>query len=132
MAGELSEAAQRYRTGMLAMIVLALVGVGLTLAGLRGVVGSALVLLGALLILGGSLGAAWMGLKGHSQVRQDRERASGQFMIISIAAQLGKQDDATLQKIAGKGGPAAEAARLLLTGREQKARASLASPKIGP
>jgi hypothetical protein len=115
---------------MLALIMLALVGVGLTLAGLRGMVGSALVLLGALLLLGGAVGATWMGLKGHSQVRQDRERASGQFMIVSIAAQLGKQDDATLQKIAGKGGPAGEAARLLLAGREQKARASFASSKI--
>jgi hypothetical protein len=125
VAGELSEAAQGYRTGMLAMIVLALAGAALTFAAIKGWANPALALPAILIVGGGSLGAAWMGLKGHTQVRQDRERASGQFMIISIAAQLGKQDDATLQKIAGKGGPAGEAA-----GREQRARASSASPKI--
>ena len=73
-----------------------------------------------------------MGLRGHRQVLLDRERASGQFMILAIAGQLGKQDDATLQAIAGKGGPAGEAARLILEGRAQKARPSVAAPAARP
>jgi hypothetical protein len=38
-------------------------------------------------------------------------------MIVVIAAQLGKQNDATLERVAAKGGPAGEAARMILKGR---------------
>lgn len=132
MAAELSEAARSYRTGMLAMIALVFIGVVLAFAGAKGWIDSLIVTPAILIIVAAALGAAWFGLKGHSQVRQDRERASGQFMIVAIAAQLGKQDDETLQKIAGRGGPAGEAAKMLIEGRRQKGRPSSAAPSIRP
>jgi hypothetical protein len=42
-------------------------------------------------------------------------------MIVVIAAQLARQDDAALEGIAARGGPAAEAAMLILAGRRKAA-----------
>jgi hypothetical protein len=79
--------------------------------------GSLLRLLAAVVIA-----AIWSGLRHRQQILADRERASGGLMIVAIAAQLGRQDDATLEQIRAKGGPAGDAARLILA--ERKARAS--------
>jgi hypothetical protein len=121
MAGSLSDGARAARTAMLVLLGLALLGLGLALAGLKGWVAKDAVPSALLLFAGAMIGAGWFGLKGHRRVRADRERASGQFMIMTMAAQLGKQDEETLRRIAGKGGPAAEAARLIMEGRRQKA-----------
>ena len=64
--------------------------------------------------------AVWMGWRGHRQALADRERVGRTTMIMAIAAQLGRQDDAALERLAAKGGPAAEAAALLLAGRAEK------------
>jgi len=128
--GNLSEGAQSFRTGMLAMIGLALVALGIAFAGMKGWVARESVPSSLLLFAGATVGAGWSGIQGHRRALADRERASGQFMILAIAAQLGRQDEETLRKIAGKGGPAAEAAELILEGRRQKARGSSAAPSI--
>ena len=130
MAGSLSDAVRAARNGMLALIGLAVCALGLAFAGLKGWVARETVPSSLLLFVGAALGACWFGLRGHRRVRADRERASGQFMIMAMAAQLGKQDEQTLRKIAGRGGPAAEAARLIMEGRRQKARGSSAAPAI--
>ncbi len=68
------------------------------------------------------LAAGWAGLKSRAQALADRDMESGRAMIVAIAAQLGRQDDDTLAAIAQKGGPAGEAARMILHGREARAR----------
>lgn len=128
--GSLSDAARALRNGMLALIALALFALGLAFAGVRGWVARGTVPSSLLLFVGATVGAAWMAVKGHRRALADRERASGQFMIVAIAAQLGKQDETTLTKLATKGGPAGEAARMILAGREQKrSRQSSASER---
>jgi preprotein translocase subunit SecG len=88
-------------------------------AGTKGIVSrstatAALFLAGALLVL-------YLAAKARSQAIADRERESGQAMIVVIAAELARQDDPTLERIVTRGGPAADAARLILAGR-RKAR----------
>jgi hypothetical protein len=113
----LSEGARSLRAGVWGMIFIAGLALVLAFAGARRWVpretmGSAL-----LMFAGAALGAVWLGIKAHRRTLADRDRASGQAMIVLLAAQLGKQDDATLQRIAGKSGPAGEAARMILKGR---------------
>jgi hypothetical protein len=78
--------------------------------------GSLLMLLLALL-----MAAAWSGLRTRQQALADRDRESGNAIFLAIAAQLGRQDDATLERIQSKGGPAAESAKMILTGRRARA-----------
>jgi hypothetical protein len=84
-----------------------------------------------LLFLSAGLGAVWLGYKAHRRAVMDRERTSGQAMIVLLAVQLGKLDDATLTRIGGKGGPAGEAARMLLKGRRGE-QGRVANPKGSP
>lgn len=81
-------------------------------------------LLGSILLMlsAAIISAFWSGIRHRQQVLADREKASGGLMIVAIAAQLGKQDDATLEQIQSRGGPAGDAARMILT--ERKARAN--------
>jgi hypothetical protein len=130
MTGSLSDAARAFRNGMLTLIGLALFALGLAFAGVKGWVARETVPSSLLLFAGAILGAGWLGFKGHRRALADRERASGQFMIVAIAAQLGKQDEETLRKIASKGGPAAEAAKLIMDGRRPKASGASAIPAI--
>ena len=62
-------------------------------------------------------GATFLGLKSQRQAVADRERESRGAMIILIAAQLGRQDDDSLTRIVARGGPAAEAAAMVLAAR---------------
>lgn len=73
------------------------------------------------LFLASALAAVWAGSKAHQKALEDRDKESGRAMIIAIAVQLGKQDDASLEKIKAKGGPAGEAAGMILQGRAEKA-----------
>lgn len=81
-------------------------------------------MLGSLLLLLSAVfaSAIWTGLHARREALAAREKASGGIMIVAIAAQLGRQDDATLERIQSKGGPAGEAAKMILT--ERKARAA--------
>lgn len=72
------------------------------------------------LFVASALTALWIGAKAHKKALEDRERESGTAMILAIAVQLGKQDDASLEKIKAKGGPAGEAAGMILQGRAEK------------
>lgn len=67
-----------------------------------------------------TLTALWLGIKTHRKALEDRDKESGSAMLIAIAVQLGKQDDASLEAIKAKGGPAGEAAGLILQGRSEK------------
>ncbi|MFN8652544.1 MAG: hypothetical protein U0133_11610 [Gemmatimonadales bacterium] len=67
-----------------------------------------------------ALSTIWMGSKAHKRALEDREKEGSRFMIIAIAAQLAKQDDEALERIKAKGGPAGEAAAMILVGRSEK------------
>jgi len=117
MAELLSEGARVLQRAMWALIVLSILALGLAFAGTRGWVARDSIP-SSLLMFGGSLfGALYLGFKAHRRALADRERDSSQAMVIAIATQLGRQDDAMLERIARKGGPAAEAARMILSGR---------------
>jgi hypothetical protein len=75
-----------------------------------------------LMLVAVGLAAGWSGLRTRRQALADRDKESGNAIFLAIAAQLGQQDDATLERIQAKGGPAGEAAKLILT--ERRARAS--------
>lgn len=72
------------------------------------------------LFVASSLTAVWFGIKAHRRALEDREKESGRAMIVAIAAQLGRQDDAALERIKARGGPAGEAAGMILMGRAEK------------
>lgn len=72
------------------------------------------------LFVAAGLATIWIGIKAHRKALEDRERESRGAMIIAIAVQLGKQDDASLEKVKSRGGPAGEAAGLILQGRAEK------------
>lgn len=49
--------------------------------------------------------------------RRTQDRSTSQATQMLLVAQLGRQDDATLERIARTGGPAGEAATMILQGR---------------
>jgi hypothetical protein len=114
--------ARSFRTLTRVALGLALLSLLLVFAATRGWVRRETITSSLLMFIGSATGALWFGLKAHQQSLADREREGRLAMIVAIAAQLGKQDEATLRKIAGKGGPAAESARMILAGRERAAR----------
>jgi hypothetical protein len=74
------------------------------------------------LFVASALTAIWFGVKAHRRALADREIESGRAMIVAMAAQLGRQDDASLERIKARGGPAGEAAGMILQGRAEKAK----------
>lgn len=82
------------------------------------------------LFVASTLTTAWFGARAHRRALADREKESGRAMIVAIAAQLGRQDDDALERIRAKGGPAGEAAGMILAGRAEK-RAAGRRPESG-
>ena len=113
----ISAGARSLRTGAWGMVSLAGLALVLVFAGARRWVPRETIGSSLLLFLGAGMGAVWLGYKAHRRAVLDREQTSSQAMIVLLAMQLGKLDDATLTRIGGKGGPAGEAARMLLKGR---------------
>ncbi len=64
--------------------------------------------------------AAVLGWQARKQALADRELAGKREMIVTLTALLGRQDDATLERIAGTRGTQAEVARMLLDGRQPR------------
>lgn len=62
--------------------------------------------------------AAVLGVQARRQALADRELAGKREMIVTLTALLGRQDDATLERIATTRGTQAEVARMLLEGRK--------------
>lgn len=61
--------------------------------------------------------AAWVGIRGaRVKARQQAAQARHAARMI-LVAELGRHDDATLQRIAASSGPASEAALMILQGR---------------
>ena len=118
---ELTGEARDYRLGMWLMLLLALLCLGMAIAGLMNWLPRRLGSLAnpAFLL---SLGfGAWLGLRAHRSADADQEIRSRRDMIVLLAAQLGKQDDETLAGVVARGGPAGEAAEMILRGRKERA-----------
>ena len=127
-----SEAALALRRSMRLTTLISLVGLALAIGGARGRFPVGVGVAGGVIFLLAILSAAWMGVRASQQAREDREMEAGRAMIVMLAAELGKQDDATLERIATKGGPAGEAARLILQGRRDPATRASASSSQRP
>jgi hypothetical protein len=98
-------------------------------AGVKGWVTRPLGMVSAGLFVVCLLLVAVIGWQRHRHTLVDREIAARGQMIVMIAARLKTQDDDELEAMAARGGPAGEAARLVLEGRAERARRP---PRGGP
>lgn len=69
------------------------------------------------LFVGGLAMAAWFGIRGARQTTESQAAEARSTARLMLLAELGRHDDATLERIAKTPGPAAEAARMILQGR---------------
>jgi hypothetical protein len=117
---DIGETARQYRTVSRALLVVTFILAVGALAALRGTLPRELASPALYLAAASALSAAWGGYRGHRAALEGRERASRQAMVIAIAAQLARQDDDTLTGIVRRGGPAADAAAMVLAGRKAR------------
>ncbi len=116
----LSDGATEYRRLMWLLGVLGLLALGVALLAARGNLPRSAGTLGLPVGLGAVLLSGWFGWRARQQALHDQEIVARRSMIVLLAAQLGHQDDATLTRIATQGGPAGEAAALILKGRGKR------------
>ena len=114
---DIGEEARQYRSLTRGLLALTLVLGIAAVAALRGALPRELAIPALYFAFAASLAAAWCGWKGHRIAIDQRERASRSGMIVLIAAQLARQDETTLEAMVKRGGPAAEAAAMVLAGR---------------
>jgi hypothetical protein len=126
---ELSERARGLHAIMWVLLAFTVVLMLLGFGGTKGWVPVNIGISALILSFATALGAGWLAAKAHAHAIADREKQSHGTMIVAIAAQLGQQDDESLRKMQTRGGPAGEAARLILLGRQERAsRASRTQP----
>lgn len=108
--------ARPWRALMWLGVILAALGLwALFTTGRRGTAGDLRSAIG--LVIGGVALAGWVGVRGARQHARARAAEAAQAARVLLVAELGRHDDATLQRIAASSGPAADAARMLLQGR---------------
>jgi hypothetical protein len=128
---EIGDTARQYRTVSRALLFLtAVLGLAMV-AALRGTLPKDLASPALYLGAASALAAAWSGQRGHRIALEERERASSRAMVILVAAQLARQDDDALSGIVQRGGPAAEAAAMVLAGRKPKPPKGVATDAQG-
>jgi len=100
-----------------------MVSLGLAVAGFRNLLPPVFGVLGiGLFVL--CLGLlALVGLTTRREMLERRDEAAHGQMIVLLAARLRDEDGAKLEEMARKGGPAAEAAKMILQGRAERRRA---------
>lgn len=113
-----SDASQKLRRQMWLMAVVAIAMFGLAALGARGYVGRGLGITAAGCAALALALTAVLGWQARRQALADRELAGRREMIVTLTALLGRQDDATLERIAGTRGTQADVARMLLEGRK--------------
>lgn len=117
---QLSDRARPYRLGMWVLLGLGLPLLALAAAGLKGLVPAAVGALGITGFFACILTALLFGLQARRISMEDRARNAAGSMLVMVAGMLNKEDDTTLERIAASGGPAGEAAVLLLQNRQRK------------
>ena len=103
---------------MWVLLVLGLPLLGLAIAGLNRRVGPAVGMLGIAGFFACILSALLFGLRARRVAMEYRARNATGDMLVMMAGMLNREDDATLERIAAKGGPAGDAAALLLQNRK--------------
>jgi hypothetical protein len=117
----MSSAPQRaYRFGMWGLVALGLPGLFAAFLGARRIIPLPLGVAGGFTFLTCALLGALVGLQARRQMQLQRDRENYSTMLIILANQLRVQHDVVLQRIAGRGGPAGEAAEMVLQGRREK------------
>lgn len=116
----LSDAAREYRSAMWMLVAVAVISYAVGIAGVKGNVPRLAGLLGLSLGVATTAVAFFFGLRAHSRALADQDISSRRNMIVLLAAELGSKDDETLASIARRGGPAGEAATLILKGRRER------------
>jgi len=109
-----------YRFGMWGLVALGLPGLFAAFLGAQRIIPLPLGIAGGFTFLTCALLGALVGLQARRQMQLQRDRENYSTMLIILANQLRIQDEAVLQRIAGKGGPAGEAAEMVLQGRREK------------
>ncbi|MEO8030514.1 MAG: hypothetical protein ABI765_06680 [Gemmatimonadota bacterium] len=110
-----------YRAGMWLLFALGLLNLWVALQSARS--GSKSGGLTALAIFFLCIAAGgWLGLLRARQFRRAREQQSRGDAILLLVTELKRHDEATLDRIARQGGPAGEAAVMVLQGRQEKTR----------
>ena len=110
-----------YRAGMWLLAVLGLLNLWIALDNAR--TGSSSSGLTALVIFFVCISAGgWLGLARARQLRLARDHQSRRDAILLLVAELSRHDDNTLAGIARHGGPAGEAAVIVLQGRREKTK----------
>ena len=98
-------------------VIMGLAFLGLGFAGARGVFPPEV----ALLSLGGFffslVGVILFGYQSRKTALADRSRDAATSMLVMMAAMLKEENDETLERIAAKGGPAGDAASMILQRR---------------
>ncbi|HET9292923.1 MAG TPA: hypothetical protein VFO06_01425 [Gemmatimonadales bacterium] len=97
------------------------IALAVAFAGVRGWVPQSLGLVSAGLFVVCLLLVAVIGWQRHRNTLADRDAAARAQMIVMIAARLNTQDNEALEAMAARGGPAGEAAKLVLDGRAERA-----------
>jgi len=115
-----SDASQALRRQMWLMALVAVTMLGVAALGARGYVDPWLGLAAGGFAALALVLAGVLGLQARRQALADRELAGKREMIVTLTALLGRQDDATLERIAGTRGTQAEVARMLLDGRKAR------------
>jgi hypothetical protein len=115
----LSDAAREYRSAMWLLAGVAIVAYAVGYAGVKGAVPRLAGLIGLSLGVATTVVAFFFGLRAHRRALTDQEMSSQRTMIVLLAAELGSKDDATLESIKRRGGPAGDAAALILEGRRE-------------
>ncbi len=108
-----------YRVGMWVFLALGLPLLALAFAGLKGIVPHAVGFAGLAGFFVCLFMALLFGMRMRRLAMEERERNAGSAMLVMMAGMLKEQDDATLERIARQGGPAGEAASLLLQRRRE-------------
>jgi hypothetical protein len=111
-----------------ALVRLAAVAAALSLAvavaGFRGVIPEEFALLGLALFVAFLVLIALLAWQTHQKILAQRDRVERGQMIVILAARLRDQETATLEQMVRRGGPAGEAAALILQGRVEHLRST--------
>lgn len=118
----LSDASQQLRRQMWLVVAVGIGALGLAALGAKGFIDPRLGIAGGALAAVALAFAVVVGWQVRRQALADREMAGHRAMIVTMAAMLGQEDDATLERIAASKGTHADVARMLLD--ERRARSA--------
>ena len=116
----LSDASQQLRRQMWLVVGVGVAALGLAFMGGKGWIDPRLGIAGGALAAVALAFAVALGWQVRRQALSDREVAGRRAMLVTMAAMLGQEDDATLERIAASKGTPAEVARMLLDARREK------------